>query len=203
MQYKLSILIPTIAERSQMLDYLQIKLLKQIVTVNTIHPNLGKVQICIDDSPKFLDGGKTVGQKRDDLVQQAEGEYLCFLDDDDDIPANYIETILRAIESKADIITFRSLFKCDYYWTIIDMSLAFGNEEANPEEVVKRSAWHICPMRSEIAKKHRFNTDKNNAEDWDWMSRVLQDIKTQHKTNIILHQYNHSSTYSAVDAIYR
>jgi hypothetical protein len=82
------------------------------------------------------------------------------------------------------------------------MNIKHSNEEATPENIVKRNAWHICPVKSELAKKHQFN-NKNNAEDWDWMERVLGGVFTQYKLNVILHQYNHSSEHSAVDQIER
>lgn len=197
---KLSILIPSIPEREHLLNKLLSNLHSQIDYINEVHPAIGEIEILIDNSDKFLNGGKTVGEKRDFLVQKAVGDYLCFLDDDDEVPFNYCETLLRAMAKDVDVITFNSLFKCDTYWSLIDMSIKNKNKEATPNGVTKRSAWHICPIRSIIAKKHRFNKI-NNAEDWDWMERVLSDIKTEHKLKIILHQYNHFKSISAVDEI--
>lgn len=196
----LSILIPTIPERLNKRIDLQVMLQRQIDFINETHPTLGKIEVLIDNDKKFIYGGKTVGQKRNDLVQRANGKYLCFLDDDDEVPFNYIETILRAALMSPDIITFNSLFKCDTYWTLIDMSIQNENEESTPERIVKRNAWHICPMKSEIVKKYSF-PNKNNAEDWEWMKQVLTEIKTEIKLNTILHQYNHSNLISAVDEI--
>jgi glycosyltransferase involved in cell wall biosynthesis len=199
---KLSILIPSIPERLEYLNKLIVQLNSQRAYVNHTHPTLGDIEIVIDDSVSYLLGGKTVGQKRDDLVQRAKGEYLCFLDDDDEVPSNYVEELLRGASWGFDVVTFNSLFKCDTYWALIDMSLSNPNNEATPNGVVRRNAWHICPIRSEIAKKHRF-TDKNNAEDWDWMSRVLKDVHTEYKSHMILHQYNHFAAVSEVDKIER
>jgi len=198
----LSILIPSIPERSHLLNKLVHNLHEQRNKLAQEHPTVGGIQILVDDSKKFLEGGKSVGQKRNDLVQQATGDYLCFLDDDDEIPFNYVETLVRAMAHGADIITFNSLFKCDTYWSLIDMSLRNNNEEATPNGVTYRNAWHICPMRSELAKKHQFS-NINNAEDWDWMQRVLGGIFTEYKLNMILHQYNHFANVSAVDEIER
>jgi len=199
---KLSILIPSIPDRVEYLDKLVKHLDKQNEYVNRVHPSLGEVELVIDNSVSYLNGGKTVGQKRDDLVQRATGEYLCFLDDDDEVPSNYLEELLRGASWNFDVVTFKSIFKCDTYWATIDMSLGNPNNEATPHGVVRRNAWHICPMRSEIAKKHRF-TDKNNAEDWDWMERVLTEVHTEKHIDMILHQYNHFAAVSEVDKIER
>lgn len=199
----LSILIPTIPERSYRLSDLIANLHTQSQLCYHSHPVLGQVEVLYNNSPRYLEGGVTVGKKRDSLVQLATGKYLCFLDDDDDIPPNYIEQLLRLCLHDKDICTFRSLFKCDTYWGVCDMSLfELSNGEATPHDIFRRRPWHICPVRTEIAKRHRF-PDKNNAEDWDWMERVLQDVKTEAKTYQILHQYNHSTHTSEVDLIER
>jgi len=198
----LSILIPSIPERSHLLNRLVLNLYEQRNKLAQEHPTIGGIEILVDDSKKFLEGGKSVGQKRNDLVQQATGDYLCFLDDDDEVPANYVETLVRAMAHGADIITFNSLFKCDTYWALIDMSLSNENEEATPERIVKRNAWHICPVKRELAQKHQFS-NKNNAEDWEWMEKVLGGVFTEYKLNMILHQYNHFANISAVDEIER
>ena len=159
------------------------------------------MQVLVNDSKKFIEGGITVGKKREYLVKSAQGKYLCFLDDDDTIPNNYVEVLLRLCMLDQDICTFRSIFKCDFYWSIIDMSIHHPeNEQATPERIVKRKAWHICPVRSEFAKKYDFE-DINNAEDWRWFEQVLTQVTSEAKCDMVLHQYNHSSSHSAVDEI--
>jgi len=199
---KLSILIPTIPERANKLNALVSNLNLQIDILNNIHPSLGVVQILIDDSKKFIEGGVTVGEKRNSLVQKAKGDYVCFLDDDDQVPNNYIEELIRATYKNTDIITFKSLFKCDTYWGIADMSIQNKNAEATPLNQFKRNAWHVCPVRRTIAQKYKFPF-KNNAEDWQWMEQVLSEVKSECKIDMILHQYNHSHLTSAVDEIER
>lgn len=196
----LSILIPTIPDRAMMFNKLYIKLAEQVMYCEDKHPTLGKVQILVDDSKKFLDGGMSIGKKREALVQNAEGKYCCFLDDDEDIAPNYLETLLRLCEQKKDVCTFRNISKFDNYWTVIDMSLSFPNEEATPENIVRRSPWHICPVKSEYAKLYAFD-DINYGEDFSWMERVLKHCQTEAHTDAILHCYNHSSKTSEADKI--
>lgn len=198
---KLSILIPTIPERQNMYGILFKKLKDQVRFCNDTHPSLGKIEILFDDREKFTISGLTVGAKRNALLKAARGEYLCFLDDDDDIAPNYAETLLRFCQGDKDIYTFNSLFVCDTYWSLIRMSLSnIENEQATPEKIVQRKPWHICPVRSEIAKNYKF-PDINNAEDWGWMEQVLKMCNTEERTEKIIHSYRHSSKVSAVDAI--
>ena len=198
---KLSILIPTLPQRKKMFNILRKNLTSQIDFVHSTHPSLGQVEILFDSSKKFLKGGLSVGAKRDALKCRATGEYLVFVDDDDMIAPNYLESILRLMESNPDIITFRSLYKSSTYWGIVDMNLNHAeNEQMNDSTIVKRQPFHVCPIRTSIAQQHSF-PDINNGEDWAWMQKVLPDCKTQAHSDMILHQYNDFSTTSAVNEI--
>ena len=198
---KLSILIPTLPQRKKMFNILRKNLTAQIDFVHSTHPSLGQVEILFDSSKKFLKGGLSVGAKREALKCRATGEYLVFVDDDDMIAPNYLESILRLMESNPDIITFRSFYNSDNYWSIVDMNLMHSeNEQMNESVIVKRQPFHVCPIRTSIAQLHSF-PDINNGEDWAWMQKVLPDCKTQAHSDMILHQYNDFSTTSAVNEI--
>ena len=198
---KLSILIPTLPQRKKMFNILRKNLTAQIDYVHSTHPSLGQVEILFDSSKKFLKGGLSVGAKRDALKCRATGEYLVFVDDDDMIAPNYLESILRLMESNSDIITFRSLYKSSTYWGIVDMNLNHAeNEQMNDSTIVKRQPFHVCPIRTSIAQQHSF-PDINNAEDWGWMVKVLTDCKTQSHSDQILHQYNEFASVSEVNKI--
>lgn len=47
---------------------------------------------------------KSVGMKRNELVKEAQGQYVCFIDDDDEIAPNYIPKIMDAIETSPDVV---------------------------------------------------------------------------------------------------
>jgi hypothetical protein len=197
----LSILIPTIPERANMFSELFSEVHRQITYMDTWHPSLGKIEVIFDDSPRFIEGGLSIGKKREALVKRAEGKYLCFLDDDEGIAPNYVETLVRLCAKDQDICTFRNVTKTDTYWTIIDMSLAYSiNDPANPNFIVRRMPWHVCPVRTEFAKMHSF-IDTSYGEDWTWMEQVLTHCKTESKTDAIIHEYNHSSKVSEADKI--
>ena len=198
---RLSILIPTLPQRKKMFNILHKNLMAQIDFVHTTHPSLGKVEILFDSSKKFLKGGLSVGAKRDALKCRATGDYLVFVDDDDIVAPNYLESVLRLLESNPDIITFRSLYKSSTYWGIVDMNLNHSeNEQMNDTAIVKRQPFHVCPIRTTIAQQHSF-PDINNAEDWGWMVKVLSNCQKQAHSDQILHQYNDFSSTSAVHEI--
>lgn len=187
----LSILIPSIPKRNK-----RLKSLKRILDKQIKGELLAKVEIIIDDSPSVLDGGMSIGKKREKLVMQAQGEYCCFLDDDDEISPNYISVLLSLCEQGQHICTFRSFAKLEGYWCLIDMNLENKeNEQAFPG-IVKRTPWHICPVRTEFAKNYLFQ-DSNYGEDWEWFSKVLVHCETQANSPAIIHQYNHTKKSEA------
>jgi glycosyltransferase involved in cell wall biosynthesis len=197
----LSILIPSIPSRYGILSKLATELYRQKLYMQTVHPTLGEIEIVIDGSERFLDGGLSIGKKREKLVNAANGKYLCFLDDDESIAPNYMELLVRMCNENKDVCTFWSIAKLDNYWGLVDMSLAYpDNEELSANRIARRRAWHISPVRSKFAKLHTFD-DINYGEDWKWFEQVLKHCETEAHSTAILHQYNHSAQTSEADKI--
>jgi hypothetical protein len=196
----LSILIPSIPERKDKLIRLHAELYKQAFEINNTFPILGHIEVLVDDSKSFLNGGLSIGKKRSALVKRAQGKYLNFLDDDDTIAPNYVKTLLELCSYNKHVCTFRSLFKLKDYWGIVNMSLSNKeNEQATPDKMIQRPPWHICPIWTEFARKYEFS-DINNAEDYQWMEKVLSHCQTEAHTDKIIFQYNHGD-HSEADKI--
>jgi hypothetical protein len=196
-----SILVPTLPERSQLFTGLFNELYSQLTFMQTVHPTLGDIEILVDDSKRFLDGGLSIGKKREALVQRAEGRYCWFLDDDETIAPNYLETLVRLCNLNRDVCTFRAIGKLDNYWAVYDMSLYnTWNEPSTFEKIVVRMPWHVCPVRTRYAKQCSF-PDTSYGEDWEWMEQVLKHCKSEAHTDAVLLQYNHSTLTSQADKI--
>lgn len=196
----LSILIPSIPETSNLTDDLNWFITKQINELYYNHPSLGQVEVLIDNSKKFNDGGLSIGKKREALVNRASGKYLCFLDNDDWVSPNYIEALVRLCHLNADVVSFRNITKTDYYWTIVDMSINYPNDDASPKFITRRKSFHICPVLTRFAKMESFE-NSNYGEDWSWMNKVLTHCTTEVKTDEVLHEYRHSKLTSEADKI--
>ena len=137
----LSILMPTIPERYEMFSKLRLAVDLQVKRVNKIHPTLGRVEILHDDSKKYKDGGPTIGQKRQALLNKAGGEYVCFLDDDESVGPNYVEELLRLCYEGPDVGTFSSISKLENFWCVVIMRLSHNeNQQAFPG-IVLRKPW--------------------------------------------------------------
>lgn len=192
----LSILIPTIEKRERYYNELVSNLMAQIEYCNTYHSSLGKVQIISDNSKPFLEGGLSIGKKREKLLRKVTTKYFCFLDDDDKVAPNYVEVLLRMCNENMDCCTFNALFTNDDYWTIINMNLENINEEARPGIIVKRTLWHVCPIKTDLTIGVDFN-DINHNEDWTFIEKILPQVKSQTHTDIILYNYIHSKQSEA------
>jgi len=198
--YLLSILIPTIPSREKRFDALYEYIWEQREKIEAEHPSIEKVEILYDNSESFLDGGISIGEKRQGLIDNATGKYLCFLDDDESVPANYLESLVRLCLQGADVVTFRALAQLKDYWGIIDMRLSYKvNDQMTPDYTVRRPPWQMCPVLSKYAKLYKFE-DKNNAEDFEWMEKVLRHCTTEAHTDKILFCYNHGD-HSEADKI--
>lgn len=192
--------MPAIPERSHLFTPLYKELHRQLEFMNTFHPSLGEIEIIVDSSKKFLDGGLSIGKKRESLVKRATGKYCNFLDDDENIAPNYLETLVRLCCQGKDVCTFRAIAKLDNYWAIYDMRLNQHNEQSTPDKTVLRGAWHTCPVRTEYAQRYEFE-DISYGEDAKWMNKVLSDCKTEAHSESIILQYNGNSITSESNKI--
>lgn len=178
---KLSILIPSIPSRIDKLTTL-----------------ISKLESLIGDKPveilAFTDNKKrSIGCKRQALVDIAKGDYLAFLDDDDDLLPEYIDEVLKASESSPDVITFKQWCVVDGNDFIVDFDLRHTeNEECKIVEGkyidIKRKPFHVCFWKREIAQSERF-PDVGYGEDWNWIEKIIDKATVQYKINKVLHKY--------------
>ncbi len=93
---RLSILIPTLFSRIKHLTNLLEEINYQIQSK--------PVQVLWSGDNLSM----SIGEKRNHLLDNAKGEWICFVDDDDSISENYIDVLLKAIDDHPDktVITF-------------------------------------------------------------------------------------------------
>src|SRR6188508_3232701 len=112
----LSILMATTPDRNEMFTKLFNEVQRQADWVNTIHVGAGTVEIVVDDSPRYLDGGLSIGMKRDALLRRAIGKYVCYLDSDESIAPNYLQVLIELCKKGKDVCTFMNISKLDNFW---------------------------------------------------------------------------------------
>ncbi len=186
-----SILIPSIPSRFGMAQKLVQKLEAQIGDF--------PVEVLV-----FIDNKKrSIGMKRDALVQMTQGSHLAFCDDDDDVNFDYVSEIVSAIRANPDIdvIVFdQRVFLNKEKPFIVHFGLEFENEQSNvnPDGTradIKRLPFQVCAWKSSIAKASRF-PDVNYSEDSAWLNPMWKNAKSQHRINKVLHEYHYSDSVS-------
>jgi len=180
---KLSILICTVPSRAKtFLPKLLDKLLPQTIK---------------DVEVLYLGDNKqrSVGQKRNDLLNLAQGEYVVFVDDDDKVTDDYVSLILKGIESGTDVINFGvncsvngSKYKRVYY----DARYTCDSDHKDHYERITN---HIMCVKRELALKVGF-PKINFSEDADYAKRLKPLIKSQAFINKVLYFYdfNHKTS---------
>lgn len=168
-QPDLSILICSIDSRVAMFDALTRSLWAQVLVL--LDPTRVELQ-CLVDNRELK-----VGEKRNRLMNMARGRYLCFIDDDDRVFADYVPKILDAIAREPDAVGI-----CGFMTTGRgDPTLFIDHTEFSLHRTrngwIKRKFCHLCPMKTEIARSEKFAA-LNYGEDRDWGERVNRHIKT-------------------------
>jgi len=127
-----------------------------------------KVEILVESDNRQ----KKIGEKRNILLQRATGDYVCFIDDDDWVDAQYIPLILEALKSNPDCIGMVGIMSTNggsqrrFEHTI----LYGGYFELN--KIYCRPPNHLNPMRRSIATQFEFQ-EINMGEDTEWALRVM------------------------------
>jgi glycosyltransferase involved in cell wall biosynthesis len=199
---KLSILISTIPRR-----------------INTFYPALlNKLMAQVGDRwdieviGLFDNKKRSVGHKRNELLKLAQGEYLCFIDDDDDIAQDYISSIITSLYANPiadcivfDCITTQNGDKNNQTYSKYSINYEYVQVPGispNPVDPTGRIAFqwrgkpaHTMVYKSGIAKKHIY-MNQNYGEDVDWVKRACQDIRNEVRIDKVLYYYNFNSTVS-------
>lgn len=178
---KLSILIPTLPSRTEILSDLLRKLSPQIQN---------GVDIVVYMDSKQM----TLWTKRNEMVKMARWEYIVFLDDDDDISEDYVSSLLEATKHWTDVICYD--MKCSVEWQPykkVNFSKDFVNGQT-PMEYFRRPNHLMCYNRA-VLEKAKWD-DITYWEDMKFSDVVINHIKTEHRIPKVLYYYNYFSANS-------
>lgn len=166
----LSILIPTMPQRSLLLARL----------MDVLAPQLADdIEVLTDDEmPPVMRG-----TKRNRLMDRAAGDYVCSIDDDDLISPKYIAKIRQALWSKPDCVGF----KVRRYVDGREIGYAIHSIKWQKSNDCQWSNWwefrrvpnHLNPVRRELALATRFDDEKDAGEDHDFANRLRPLLKRE------------------------
>jgi glycosyltransferase involved in cell wall biosynthesis len=187
----LSILIPSLVSRNKKLDALC-----NSITFQMHQYMLGeKIDFGVFELLCQIDNGEmSIGQKRNELLDSAKGEYLCFIDDDDTISADYIELVLKGIKTKPDCCSLNGLITTDGGNPKAFVHSIKHNNWYEENNIYYRPPNHLNCIKSQIAKQFKFPLT-NSGEDADWSMQIAKSglLKTESEIKETIYYYDYIS----------
>lgn len=144
-----------------------------------------------------------VGEKRNTLLGAAIGDYLTFVDDDDDIADDYIDSILDALEDcNDDVVVFNQIailmhtgvrHFCTYSIKHVNRTPRRAMLPRHGNNIYGDIDWsgppaHTMVWRSELAKSEVFPPE-NFGEDAAWCDLVSAKAKSERRIDKTLYFY--------------
>lgn len=164
-------------------------MLKWSILVATLARRSGHLANLLDDlDPQIREGVEVVayrnhgevplGDIRQALVEEARGEYLCFVDDDDRLPPYYVDRVLPLLDG-VDYVGWRMQahingvpLKPTYH------SLEYDRWFETPDAYF-RDVSHLNPVRTALARQADFR-NAEPPEDVTWSDQIRPLLATQH-----------------------
>lgn len=141
---------------------------------------------------------RSIGLKRQALLDSARGRFIAFVDDDDDVSDDYVSRLLKAIDqnTEAHVITFEQAavyngkpFKVIFQHGAADEKLILDGPD---DQQIVRGPWHVCAWRRERIAHCQF-LDSNYAEDAAWVKQARMHVTQPHHISHVLHTYRHDA----------
>lgn len=191
----LSILIPTVVGREETLDKFMVKHfgdnLSEFMYGDYVITG-DEIEVIILKDAK----GITIGEKRGQLYQKANGLYAWQIDDDDDIAPRAIELILKAIKENPDVdcVTFEERCQMNGQLYCANHSLRYDDWEGDGSRLLSdgfhfhRTPFYKNVVRTDIAKSVPFPFIRYN-EDEQWSMALRAHLKTEYHIDKELYYY--------------
>lgn len=140
-------------------------------------------------------GERTTGEKRNALLDRANGEYVAFFDDDDWPSPNYVSSILTAIKSKPDCCSLLGEMTTDgMNPELFEHSLKYTEWRTNYHNRIRyeRNPNHLNAIKSTIAKQIKF-PNIVFGEDKAWSDSLGKSglLKTESTIDTVIYYYRY------------
>ena len=139
-----------------------------------LKPQLGTTAEVIVDSD---DGRKPVGDKRNDLLVRASGDYVAFVGDDDMVSDDYVSKIVKATESNPDCCGITGVIARHGYEPKTFIQSLRYKQWRERDGVHYRSPGQFCPVKRDIALKAMF--PDGAFADREYSARLLLLLKSE------------------------
>ena len=184
----LTILICTIEERQQSFEFIYNKLQEQIDRQG-LSKSI-KIDYLCDKK-----GEKSIGEKRNILLQRCKTKYACFIDDDDDVYNYFIEIVNKGIKKNKDCLSLKGEISIDGGQNKVFIHSIKYKSYFQDERAYYRPPNHLNVIKTAISKKFMF-PEKSFGEDTDWAMDICNSgmLKTEHHIEEVLYLYRYVSS---------
>jgi glycosyltransferase involved in cell wall biosynthesis len=134
---------------------------------------------------------RSIGAKRNALLELAQGDYIVFIDDDDIVANDYVKIVLEVINANpdADCITYNIISIEDNQLEIhCTYDVNFDYESDRNAGWWKGKPTHTHLWRASLVKSQKF-PDQNVGEDYSWIAKVCPLVKKQVNIDKVLYWY--------------
>lgn len=202
MNKKLSILIPSIESRKDLLSELVCGLIQQCGIIKSMSTDfkLGctvlivkfdDVEIIVATDNKQISTGK----KRQLLLELANNDFVIATDDDDFVPYYFVSEILDAIQSDYDVYatngTITTNMQDEMQW-FLSKDNPNTTVNINGKNCYLRTSNHLSPCKRELALLAGYE-DKSNGEDFLYSNALNLHLKTEGVIDKPLYWYRYST----------
>ena len=153
--------------------------MSQIESIIKEHPNLScKLIYCEVNGVSFA---------RNKGLDEAKGEYICFVDDDDIITDNYLEELLAIAAPDTIAMSYVCAFGDeDKRQRPIYISADFKENKRNIPFIAVRRYFYVCwgkLIHRDVIRNRRFDVSLRNGEDCQFMLLISDSIEKASFTN--------------------
>lgn len=186
---KFSVMIPTLERRKHFFDRVLESLTKSFEKLSKEEQELVEVVYLIDK------GEKSIGNKRNELIQRASGDYVAFVDDDDLVSENYFQFILNAIKYNTDVIGVWGIIDFDNekpsnFYLSLDYKTWFDVQDPSHTDrrIYYRNPNHLNPVKRMYALRTQF-PPISDGEDRVYSHNLMPLLKTEVKVTEPIYFY--------------
>ena len=184
---KLSILIPSTHSRMDMTMNLTDILLDQI--------EKGDYTDIVEVVTLWDKGEKSIGTKRNELIQMAQGEYVAFFDSDDTPSSNYITELMKGISMGVDCCSLKGVITWDgTNPELFEHSIRYKEYKTNTigSSAIRYERFpnHLNCIKKSLIFDIKF-PEVNHGEDTDFAHKVFDSgvLKTEYYIDSVLYHY--------------
>lgn len=147
-----------------------------------------KVEVLFEEDDKEI----SIGAKRQKLLERATAEYIVFFDSDDVPKPNYINEIMKALESKPDCVGFKIDMTTNGVARQTCIHSLSNSEWYSDGDIHYRNCTHFNPVKKSIALQVGFE-DLRYGEDKIYSDKISKLCKHEVFIDNFLFDYRYST----------